>query len=141
MDCGGRIRRGRAGGESVSYCRWSSDDFACDVYVYEDCGGGWTTHVARFKTVGDVPKTPPMHSDGIDSKAWIAEYMAAHNAQMAFLETAERAPIGLPFDGETFNDPTPGQCADRLELLRGLGYCVPQYAIDELREEQGNNEP
>ena len=43
--------------------------------------------------------------------------------------------IGLPEDGETFNDATAGDCADRLEYLRALGYQVPQYAIDALREE------
>ena len=44
-------------------------------------------------------------------------------------------PIGLPCDGESFNDSTPGECADTLERLRGMGYIVPQYAIDALREE------
>ena len=43
--------------------------------------------------------------------------------------------IGLPEDGETFNDATAEECADRLEYLRALGYRVPQYAIDALREE------
>lgn len=28
----------------MSYCRWSSDDFKSDVYVYES-QAGWITHV------------------------------------------------------------------------------------------------
>jgi len=32
----------------------------------------------------------------------------------------------------------PGDCADRLELLRTLNLCVPQSAIDRLRREQEN---
>jgi hypothetical protein len=117
---------------AMSYCRWSSDDFGCDVYVYESTGDDWLTHVARNRVLGVVPPTPPMHDD----PAWIQQYMLAHQAQMAFLETAERAPIGLPHDGESFDDPTPGECADRLEQLRALGYRVPLYAIDALRAEQ-----
>jgi hypothetical protein len=66
----------------MSYCRWNDE---CDVYVYEDCRGGWTTSVTS---------------------------------------------------GEDYNDPTPGDCADTLEKLREEGKKVPQYAIDELREEQ-----
>lgn len=109
----------------MSYCRWSSNDFRCDVYVYEDCAGGWTTHVAGNRVRRDA-NDRPIHFDWHqphvtgDYDAWAAENLSA---------------IGLPHDGETFNDPTPGECADRLEALRALGYNVPQYAIDELREE------
>jgi hypothetical protein len=42
----------------------------------------------------------------------------------------------LESSGKTFHDDTPGDCADRLESLRAEGFNVPQYAIDELREEQ-----
>lgn len=69
----------------MSYVRLSEDS---DVYVYEDCQGGWTTHVKN---------------------------------------------------GEDFNDPTPGDCADTLEELRKQGHKVPQYAIDELREEEAKS--
>lgn len=44
-------------------------------------------------------------------------------------------PADRPFAGETFNDPTPSACADRLELLRSHGWDVPQEAIDRLRDE------
>ena len=116
----------------MSYCRWSSDDFQCDVYVYEDVGGGWTTHVAGNRIAGKLTPVGPFPEDKADMGAWFER----HNTQMAELEKMERKPIGLPHDGESFNDPTPGECADRLESLRALGYNVPQYAIDNLREEQ-----
>ncbi len=47
-------------------------------------------------------------------------------------------PIGLPFDGKSFNDDTAAQCADRLSWLRAMGYSVPQYAIDTLRDEDAD---
>jgi hypothetical protein len=45
-------------------------------------------------------------------------------------------PVGLSNDGESFNDPTPQSCAERLEALRSEGYVVPQGVIDALRAEQ-----
>lgn len=115
----------------MSYCRWSSDDFQCDVYVYEDCAGGWTTHVAGRKHV--LTKKLPPHVDMSDIKKW----MERDKKVSRILEKSKLVQIGLPYDGETFNDPTPGECADRLESLREIGYRVPQYAIDALIEEAG----
>lgn len=114
----------------MSYCRFSSDNFSCDVYVYEHVDDGFVTHVAGNRIVGDVPKVPRVTKDNHD------EVIVAHRAQSDFLSTAEHAPIGLPHDGGSFSDDTPGECADRLERLRALGYVVPQYAIDALREEE-----
>lgn len=115
----------------MSYCRWSSDDWTCDVYVYEgSCG--FVIHVAGNRVCGDIPRTPELTTD----PASIEAYVAAHQAQMKFLETCQRQPIGLPFAGESLSAESAGECADELEKLRTLGYNVPQYAIDNLREEQ-----
>lgn len=117
----------------MSYCRFSSDDYSSDVYCYEDVSGGFTIHVARNRPVLDVDLPPFVlfEEDRID------DWMARHKAVMAWVEKAERKPIGLPYDGESFNDPTAGDTADRLQMLKDAGYNVPQYAIDQLREEDG----
>src|SRR5687767_6611694 len=39
----------------MSYCRWSTDDFQCDLYCYEDVSGGFTTHVAGRRKIWDAP--------------------------------------------------------------------------------------
>lgn len=111
----------------MSYCRWSSDDFACDVYVYADVAGGWTTHVAGRRLVPAEPMPPPL-SD-------VAEYVARQQKVREIVARSESVAIGLPHDDEMFYDPTPVACADRLEELRAIGYNVPQYAIDALRAE------
>lgn len=120
----------------MSYCRWSSDDFRCDVYVYADARGGWTTHVAARRHVLDEPLPAPVdlprEFTPAEFDAWYARERAVH----AIVDRAELVAIGLPHDGDTFNDPTPGTCADRLDGLRRVGYVVPQYAIDALREEE-----
>jgi hypothetical protein len=113
----------------MSYCRWSSDDFQCDVYVYADAGGGWTTHVAGNRVVYKEPLPPVVSYE--DPEAWATR----HNYVMRMVDAADRVPIDLLEAGETYNDPTAAACADRLETLRAAGFVVPQYAIDELRKE------
>ena len=51
------------------------------------------------------------------------------------LDDAEMVGIGFEHDGESFNHDTPGECADWLKELSEMGYNVPQYAIDSLRED------
>jgi hypothetical protein len=73
---------------------------------------------------------------GVLSKAWYSCAAFWHNyIHHGSLRLIPLRPIGLPHDGESFLDGSPSDCADRLEGLRALGYTVPQYAIDELREE------
>lgn len=121
----------------MSYCRWSSDKFKSAVYVYEATYGGWTTHVATNKTVGEYDGPDPYSWEEIqrmktDPDGWRANYNAFHT----WLDTAERAPLGLAHDGETFHDDSPGECANTLRKLRDMGYHVPAYAIEILDEEQ-----
>ena len=122
----------------MSYCRWSCDDFQCDVYVYEHCHGGWVIHIA------DLRRTPPAETRPapLDPPDWWAHGKAAADAFMRrrdavrdWLATAPSLPIGLPHDGETISTETPAECADELERLRSVGYNVPEHAIDELRAE------
>ena len=118
----------------MSYCRYSSDNWKSEVYAYADCRGGYTTHVAGNKVVGEIPP------DGDVIKDTPRKFAAKHRALLAFLESASRKPIGLAHDGETFNDPDLESFLDRLTALRALGYHVPDSAFaavkDEMRESQ-----
>lgn len=146
----------------MSYCRWSSMNWMCDVYVYEDVSGGWTTHVA-----GNKRKFPPIPdlmgsqfsmrmfqwSEAYSSEAtgykivypkrwkhWVVKcwwwfVSRWHRVHMWQLEHIPRRYHTQPEAAQTYNDPTPGACADRLEYLRSQGFTVPQYAIDALRAE------
>ncbi len=114
----------------MSYCRFSSDNFKCDVYVYEDISGGYTIHIATSKIIGNAPELPNI------TKVSSNEYFKAYKAQMKFMDTVKRKKIGLPQDGKTFNVATTKECADKLLELKAIGYSVPQYAIDSLIEEE-----
>lgn len=117
----------------MSYCRWSSANWTCDIYCYENVSGGYTTHVAGSRLVGDAPQANfPL--PGAPDETWAA-YSMAHEVQRRWLETAKREPIGLAHDGETFNDPDLASFLKRLTGLRSLGYNVPEDVLRSLREE------
>jgi hypothetical protein len=112
----------------MSYCRLSSDDYQCDVYVY-DADNGIATFVAARKHVFAEPLPEPVPIEDVD--AWLERYVAVQK----IVDGAELVPIGLPYDGEFRDGQTPDEAAAWLEELRDTGYRVPQYAIDGLREE------
>lgn len=113
----------------MAYCRWSSNDFQCDVYCYESVDGGWHVHVAGRRHVLTEPLPPPVNYDS-------PQFGSRHQKVMSLLDNAELVKIGLPHDGESSVFNTPGAAAQYLEMLQSAGYIVPQYAIDALREEE-----
>lgn len=138
-------------------------NWMCDVYVYAHVNDGWVTHVAgRRRPIPPIPDyfmnatlptfgaewvkesrsfayPSPLHRMAAKAVYKVAEFW--HNKiHMASLSLIPLRPIGLPHDGENFCDETPIECAARLESLRAIGYIVPQYAIDALREEQSEME-
>lgn len=119
----------------MSYCRWSCDNWKCDVYCYADVAGGYTTHVAGNRIVSEIPQVPPLTRELLTDEAKMSAWMQAHNAQMAALETVERAPITLHYAGESLHDDTLEQFRATLSSLRELGYNVPQFVFDAIDEE------
>lgn len=121
----------------MSYCRWSSDDFQSDVYVYESWTGEFVVHVAgnRVKFQEALPPAVELRLDNLN------EWLARDGVVRAALERAKRVPIGLPHDGASFARPTASSTADLLEELRAMGYHVPQHALDALREEAATDLP
>lgn len=146
----------------MSYCRWSSMNWMCDVYVYEDVSGGWTTHVAgRRRAIPPIPDLMggrlsmalhrwskaewdketrgivyPYKLRGFVYRRWCGFVAFWHKwVHGLTLDLIPLRDLGLPHDGDTFNDEYPSICANTLEYLRSVGYKVPQYAIDALRSE------
>lgn len=121
----------------MSYCRWSSDDFSCDLYVYADTSGGFTIHVAGYRVLGEVPKIDWRYLNGDDEPGAIDRFVQSQHAQMDYLQTAKREPIELPHAGETFSEPDAMACAERVQRLLDLGYRAPDGVVKALREEAG----
>lgn len=120
----------------MSYARFSSDDYQCDVYVYES-DNAWVTHTAMRRYVLDGLLPPKVPFDEAHMQAFVER-----SAKMsAIVEHARQTLIELPDAGESFRDPTPLACAERLERLKALGFRVPQHAIDTLRDEAAEDRP
>ncbi|MHA2065498.1 MAG: hypothetical protein ACXABY_14080 [Candidatus Thorarchaeota archaeon] len=110
----------------MSYCRWSSDGWKSDVYVYESAED-FTIHVATNKRV---------HADPCPKVDWKSGgYLKQCEEEQRWVDESTLEPLGLPHDGETYREDSAEECVARLLKLREAGYHVPQYAIDNLKEE------
>ena len=120
----------------MSYCRWSSNNFECDIYSFASVYGTYEVWVAARRHVSDKPKpkVPPLPVHGSEEE--IDEWMKQNNLLNDWMEKAETVDIGLPCDGAQYSFTEPGDAAKKMEELKAIGYVVPQYAINALKEEQ-----
>lgn len=111
----------------MSYCRFSTDDYQCDLYVYDsDQGVEVSVASVRYQYQEPLPEDVPME----DFPVWIERYKKV----MAMVECAERVPIGLPHDGGYFTFDSHEDAADFVEKLGALGYQFPPELPEWLRE-------
>ncbi len=113
----------------MSYCRFSSDCYGSDVYVYESCHGPFVIEVASRRYQSDEPR--PVYPQG-GTVCDLADY---HRATQAWVQGARLVPISLPNDGGHLEADDPEEAADLLERLRALGYHIPAGVIETLQEE------
>ena len=124
----------------MSYCRWSSDFYECDVYVYESIYNCWTIHVAKNRLKEKMPES--IKSIPIDTTEG---FVKRHSKEMEWLDKhgdGERLDLSKisSHAGKIYNIETPLECAKLLIQIRNSGLNVPQYVIDELqREAEGND--
>ncbi len=115
----------------MSFCRWSSMNFACDLYCYES-SEGFVTHVASSRVLGDIPKLDWSFFSNPKSEDSMEKFLKSQEEQLEFLDTAEREIIGLPSDGMTFVDETEEDFLNRLEMLKEQGYNFPEITKEDL---------
>lgn len=151
----------------MSYCRFSSMNWMCDVYAYADMDGGWTVHVAKMgrpfppipRLVGSrismaihrwsrvevgLREKPivrfPIWWRGVLARAWMRfAILWDRGLHYPSLDVIPLRPIGLPYDGDTIWTATAGECADVLQRLQDIGYRVPRSAIKALLEEEAES--
>jgi len=85
--------------------------------------------VASRKHIGLIPEMPNILKVSVD------DWLKAYKAQAKALDKSELVPIGLPEDGKSFNDPDLESFLERVKWLKGLGYNVPDYVVEEIQEE------
>ncbi len=119
----------------MSYCRFSTDDFQCDFYIYECVTDQWMIHVAGRKVVYKEPLPEPVKLDAESEESWKAWFDRKKKVD-EIRERSELVAIGLPYDGQTIAVDSPGECADAVEMLLALGYRAPKRIVEDLRGEQ-----
>lgn len=113
----------------MSYCRWSSDNYTCDLYVYPTEGNTYLIHVASTQLETPVPPLPSIHEVGADA------YVEAYKKQSEFLKHAKHIPITLPYAGESFAVSGLSELKSKLIELRSLGYRFPNHVFERIEEE------
>lgn len=134
----------------MSYCRWSSANWKCDLYCYSDIYGGYTTHVASNRHHPPPFDSSPYMWAAVEAhkhkdKDPLSSIMAnqawawARKQEQKDLDQAELVPIGLPHDGESFNDHDLTSFLERVRHLKEVGYNVPDFVeatiLAEMEEE------
>lgn len=114
----------------MSYCRFSTDDYQCDVYAYDDCMGGITIHVAgtRYVFTEDLPPRVPFTTENLE--AW----MERNNKVMAMVEVAGREKIEAKHAGKDYYGLDQDSAAALMEELKSLGYKFPDDVIEAMCE-------
>lgn len=120
----------------MSYCRFSSDDYKCDVYVYES-DYGFEVSVAGRMYVTPEPMPPDVslpHGSPDFARAWVNRAMRVRE----IIERSELRAIELEHAGDHSVFETPGECAEYLSELAAIGYRVPHRAIRALRQDEAD---
>lgn len=112
----------------MSYCRWSTDDFQCDLYVYESCYGGYSVNVAGRRRVYHDPLPPE-----IDITVDIVGYCNRMNEVMRIPH--DLVDIDLPYAGESFDIEDAADVVTFLDELKNIGYRFPDYVTEAIKEE------
>jgi len=109
----------------VSYCRWSSMDFKCDLYVYES-SDGVVINVASNRVVEDLPPI-----DFSSPEKMVESYIQ----QMKSMDFVTHKAIGGPCDGDSWYGLTHKRAAEIVEMLGEAGYIFPETLIEDLLED------
>ncbi len=124
----------------MSYCRFSSDNFRSDVYVYYG-DLGYTCHVASRK-ISNIDECPEISISLSleDNQKFIERYRQRQDWMENY---ATRITIEHELAGTTFTTDTSDEMVEELIYLREQGFHVPQNAIDMLtllgEEKECNN--
>ncbi len=109
----------------MSYCRWSCDNFKCDLYCYESVDG-YVIHVASMKY-----KNPIIPLDYTDGKTLSESYQKQMKEQL----NGPIEDIGLPCDGQDFILGELEGFKEKLLELRKMGYHFPNYVLEQVERE------
>jgi len=113
----------------MSYCRFSTDDFNYDVYVYQS-ERGYVVHIAENRYVFDRSLLPK-----VTLKSTQEEHYERNKLLSQLVANSERVKIGLEYDGQTFTFGDLDQLYYFLIKLYMKGYNIPNSCFDNIEFE------
>lgn len=113
----------------MSFCRWSTDDYLCDLYCYES-DEGFETHVANRRRVYKTPLPDKIVYSEATSEAFLVRHMTVGEYEEG--KDFEYVPVGLEHNGESFVDSSMKEFIETLKMLKAAGYRFPFELIEEL---------
>ena len=116
----------------MSYCRWSSLNYQCDIYAYES-EDGYYIHIARLRKMGPQRYLP--WQEWIDKEISTEEFFDIYEKFNKELDNSPNVEIGLPFDGETIRCQDEEDFYDTMAKLKEVGYYFPDNVLDMIAEE------
>lgn len=118
----------------MSYCRWSSDNFNCDVYAYESVYGGIEVNLANRRYKGEIPKVDDslLLSFTTENKEL---WQAQKKAQSYYLERCGTEPLQLKEKRKDYNVDTLQELYDSFLDLIECGYRIPGYVMENIKNE------
>ena len=95
-------------------------------------------HVAANKPLEPCPDHPAF-IEGLDYRT--GKYRKMLKAYNEWMEADQpRLPIGLKYDGDCFTEYSLTDFHNRMLELQGLGYTVPEHALEAIRDEMTDEE-
>lgn len=123
----------------MALCRFSSDDFRCDLYIY-DAGRYIQVMLAESHINYDrslMPELPPLPpEDDIEGrKEWGQLALKRYNLRHHLMDEAVAVPIGGPLDGKSFLFESTDEVVQFLqeEVIPCGKYRIPEWVIDSLK--------
>ena len=121
----------------MSYCRWSSDDWRSDLYVYEG-EDGIVIHIRCMRKLFSREGLTEIDLTA-EHDTQIDQWMTRHKEVMERIKDCPMEKVGLSHDGETIYC-EPHDAADIVMDLAREGYHVPDGVVEELEEDFGDGD-
>lgn len=110
----------------MSYCRFSSDNFTSDFYIYES-DQGFEVHVAWSRHV--CPEPLPALPVIEDTPECREEWLVTNEVRRRLLDEAVLEPIDLPYAGTSHTFDSGVEAARFVTMLVDLGFNVPGNVV------------
>ena len=118
----------------MSYCRFSSDGFKSDVYLYGSVDNDYVLHVAssRIKNIDELSKNLDLKIEKDNIKSFMKQYT---KLLQKINKHAIHENINGKYDGQIFSFKTSKETIKMLKTLKKEGYHVPKNVFKMLKEE------